>query len=69
MILRVRYEVRGGHTHCRMFMGEHDWALGKCGDLTFRNTEFELMQRALEGTHTAGITVEFRREAAIERGR
>lgn len=34
------YEVRGEHTHVRVFMNG-----GKCGDLCFRNGEFqEVMQ-------------------------
>jgi hypothetical protein len=30
------YQVRGGHTHVRVFMNG-----GKCGDLCFRNEEFD----------------------------
>ena len=30
------YKVLGGHTHVRVFMNG-----GKCGDLCFRNEEFE----------------------------
>ena len=30
------YEILGGHTHVRVFMNG-----GKCGDLCFRNEEFE----------------------------
>ncbi len=30
------YKIQGGHTHVRVFMNG-----GKCGDLCFRNEEFE----------------------------
>lgn len=33
----------GGHTHVRVFMNS-----GKCGDLCFRNEEFELVREHLE---------------------
>ena len=33
---RWYYQVRGGHTHVRVFMNG-----GKCGDLCYRNEEFE----------------------------
>lgn len=41
MIFRIYHIRKGGHTHCRLFAGVRDGALGKCGDLTFRNEEFE----------------------------
>lgn len=31
---------RGGHTHVRLFAGNTANALGKCGDLCFRNEEW-----------------------------
>lgn len=33
------YYIAGGHTHVRVFMNG-----GKCGDLCFRNEEFELVR-------------------------
>lgn len=33
------YQIRGGHTHCRVFMNG-----AKCGDLVFRNDEFVLVR-------------------------
>lgn len=30
------YQIRGGHTHVRVFMNG-----AKCGDLVFRNEEFQ----------------------------
>jgi len=33
------YKTLGGHTHVRVFMNG-----GKCGDLCFRNEEFELVR-------------------------
>lgn len=32
------YTIQGGHTHVRVFMNG-----GKCGDLVFRNEEFEMI--------------------------
>jgi hypothetical protein len=40
MIFRLYHETRGGHVHCRLFAGQHEGALGKCGDLVFRSEEF-----------------------------
>ena len=40
--VRMYYEVLGGHTHVRVFAGTvNAGALGKCGDLTFTNEEWE----------------------------
>ncbi len=41
MIFRIYHETIGGHTHCALFAGKHDWALGKCGEFCMRNEEFE----------------------------
>lgn len=41
---RFRYTVAGGHTHVRVFAGDAtslNATLGKCGELTFRNEEWE----------------------------
>lgn len=35
------YKIAGGHTHVRVFMNG-----GKCGDLCFRNEEFEQIRYA-----------------------
>ena len=43
------YKVLGGHTHVRVFMNG-----GKCGDLCFRNEEFESFK-----DHQAMSLVEF----------
>lgn len=39
------YTVLGGHTHVRVFMNG-----GKCGDLCFRNEEFQEIQERLKVT-------------------
>jgi hypothetical protein len=36
MNIRWYYQIQGGHTHVRVFMNG-----AKCGDLRFRNEEFE----------------------------
>jgi hypothetical protein len=38
------YQVLGGHTHVRVFLNG-----GKCGDLVFRNEEFELIRNRFYG--------------------
>jgi len=48
MILRIRYKQSGGHTHCRVFAGSRDGALGSCGELVFRNEEFDMLQTAIK---------------------
>jgi hypothetical protein len=35
-MMKWYYVIKGGHTHVRVFMNG-----GKCGDLCFRNEEFE----------------------------
>ena len=35
-MMKWYYKIAGGHTHVRVFMNG-----GKCGDLCFRNEEFE----------------------------
>ncbi len=37
------YSIAGGHTHVRVFMNG-----GKCGDLCFRNGEFEQVKSSLQ---------------------
>ena len=39
------FKVMGGHTHVRVFMNG-----GKCGDLCFRNEEFEEVRREAHRT-------------------
>ena len=41
MLFRLRYKVLGGHTHVRFFAGKGSLSLGKCGDLVFRNEEWD----------------------------
>jgi hypothetical protein len=48
------YTVRGGHTHVAVFLNG-----GKCGDLCFRNEEFEHIQRQLDQGLRYGYTIEF----------
>jgi hypothetical protein len=40
VIWRCYYVKHGGHVHCRLFCGPIEGALGKCGDLCFRDHEF-----------------------------
>lgn len=45
MIWKLYYQKLGGHVHCRLFCGPIRGALGKCGDLTFREAEFTAFTR------------------------
>lgn len=58
MIFKFRYLVQGGHTHVRLFAGPHQGALGKCGDLAFRNEEWDRFRAALEN-HDGPIDTDF----------
>ncbi len=40
MLWRIYYRSKGNHVHCRVFCGPVEGALGKCGELTFRQHEF-----------------------------
>lgn len=44
------FTVRGGHTHVRVFVAMPGRGFGKCGDLCFRNEEFELFRQNLLGS-------------------
>ena len=44
--MRWYFQIRGGHTHVRVFM---NGAL--CGTLCFRNEEFSLVREKHEGLH------------------
>ncbi len=55
---RVYYRVLGGHTHTRWFSGGNPRAvMGKCGDLTFVNDEWEALRKILQHS-----TVEIKEE-------
>lgn len=46
--LRVRYTVRGGHIHCRIFSGNPDQTMAKCGDMKFSDLEWPRVKARLE---------------------
>lgn len=42
MKLRIRYQKRGSHVHCRVFVRSTDQeAFAKCGDLVFNTAEWQ----------------------------
>lgn len=43
--MRWYYTIAGGHTHVRVYKN------GKCGDLCFRNEEFEKIKKLHEEMH------------------
>jgi len=47
---RVYYTIQGGHTHTRWFAGKgarETVSMACCGDLTFRNEEFDFLRNQL----------------------
>ncbi len=48
------YTILGGHTHVRVFMNG-----GKCGDLVFRNDEFQDLMRRESDITTPGGPIKF----------
>jgi hypothetical protein len=44
MELKIRICVAGGHTHVGLFMGPAGNTKAKCGDIVFRNEEWELVR-------------------------
>jgi hypothetical protein len=45
MILRSYYHIQGEHVYLTVFVGPHEGALGKAGDLVMRMEEFaDLLQ-------------------------
>ena len=54
MVLRIYYQQRGGHVHCRVFSGpDGNRTLGKSGDLVFTAEEWPTVKACLEGEFTA----------------
>lgn len=48
MVIRIRYEVRGGHVHCRMFTAKaRDLTFAKNGELVFSVEEWASVRAAL----------------------
>jgi hypothetical protein len=46
--VRFRYRVRGGHTHIRVYGAMEGKTPSKCGDLIFRNEEWEEFRKLLD---------------------
>lgn len=43
--VRVRYERKGGHVHCRLFTAPHaQHTFGKAGDLVFNEVEWPIIK-------------------------
>lgn len=47
MIFRIYHLRKGDHVHMRVFAGERDKTLAKCGDLVMRKEEFTAFKRWL----------------------
>ena len=45
MIFRLYHTTKGHHIHCRLFAGDTDGALAKCGDVVFTFEQFEVFVR------------------------
>lgn len=46
-VLRLYFCQAGGHTHVRVFCGRRGFTLASCGQLTFRNEEWDEIQPLL----------------------
>lgn len=50
VVLRLRYQVRGGHVHCRLFVAHPPGeTFAKSGDLVFALEEWAAVCLCLEG--------------------
>ena len=63
-LYRFRFKVQGGHTHVRVFAGKEPGSPGKCGDLVFRNEEWNEFRKVVEYAITrkpegVGTCIEF----------
>ena len=55
MIIRLRYEKRGGHIHCRLFTAPaEEQTFAKCGELVFDEREWPEVSRQLA---SAGVQI------------
>lgn len=43
-VIRIYYQVLGGHTHMRVFVGTEGKKLGLAGELCMTNDEFEALK-------------------------
>lgn len=50
LLFRFRYSVAGGHVHVRLFAGKGAGSLCKCGDLCFRDYEWDYFRDGIERT-------------------
>lgn len=50
MIFRVRYKIKGGHTHCSLFSAKQpNTTFANCGNFVIRNDEFKELVIAMSG--------------------
>lgn len=50
VLYRFYYHKAGGHVHVRVFAGKGTFSLGKCGDLCFRDYEWDHFRAGIERT-------------------
>lgn len=48
MIIRMKYETREKHVHVRIFMGTELSQMTLCGNLMFKQAEFDIFNRCLK---------------------
>lgn len=64
-VFRFRFQLQGGHVHVRVFAGKGEGALGKCGDLVFRENEWDAFRADVERVpRDVGSRIEFKPEEA-----
>lgn len=50
MIWKMRYEKKGGHVHCTLFVAKRlNTTFANCGDLCVREEEFEDLRCVMTG--------------------
>lgn len=57
MMLKAKAKLRGEHYHVGIWMGKHSGALGKCGEVVFREDEWPFVKCALRGDLMRGTEV------------
>lgn len=66
MLFRFRYVTLGGHAHVKLFAGTGE-TLGKCGDLCFRNEEWDqFMELVTRGSAAAPAAAQFVDDSEVD---
>ena len=50
MLIKIKAKQAGGHIHFGMWMGKHEGALGKAGELCLREEEWQVLRESLQAS-------------------